>query len=58
MRFEDELSGKMIVNVGLVSLNDRTLTLTLNTRYPITTEGQAVIDSMEQNWKEQASRCI
>jgi succinyl-diaminopimelate desuccinylase len=45
--FEDELSGKMIMNVGLVSLVDRTVSFTVNTRYPITTEGRTVIDSMQ-----------
>jgi succinyl-diaminopimelate desuccinylase len=44
--FEDEASGRLILNVGLVSMDAEAVIVTINVRYPVTlTEGQ-VYDSL------------
>ncbi len=45
--FEDEVSGKLIFNVGMVKGNEKHISLTINTRYPITVEGASVIQGIE-----------
>ena len=44
--FEDEASGKLVLNVGVAAIDQKTATLTVNIRYPVTMETQQVYDAM------------
>lgn len=44
--FEDEPSGKLVLNVGKAAIDQKTATLTINIRYPVTMDGQQVYDAM------------
>ncbi len=46
--FEDEVSGKLIFNVGMVEGNEKHITLTINIRYPITVESELVIRGIDR----------
>ena len=46
--FEDEISGKLIFNIGMMTGDEKGLSLTVNTRYPITVEGEKVINGVEK----------
>lgn len=43
---EDEASGKLVLNVGLVNLDPEAARLTINIRYPITLTDEQVFDAM------------
>lgn len=43
---EDEPSGKLILNVGKVNIDDESASLTVNIRYPVTMNDEQVYDSM------------
>jgi len=42
----DDVSGKLIFNAGMIDLNENTVHLTVNVRYPITLDDEAVYSSM------------
>lgn len=44
--FEDELSGRLVFNVGMIEADKRTAKLTVNIRYPVTENDERVYDSM------------
>ncbi|MDW7672301.1 MAG: dipeptidase PepV [Bacillota bacterium] len=46
---EDDISGKLIFNVGLISADVHQLKLTVNTRYPITAKGEAVLNGIRNS---------
>ncbi len=43
---EDEPSGKLIFNVGMVNIDDESASVTINIRYPVTLSDEAVYDSI------------
>ncbi|MBQ3123035.1 MAG: dipeptidase PepV [Firmicutes bacterium] len=43
---EDEVSGKLTFNVGLIELDSESVTLTIDTRYPVTLEADMVYDGI------------
>lgn len=45
---EDDVSGKLIFNVGMMTGDAERLSLTINTRYPITVAGESVINGVEK----------
>jgi len=45
--FEDEPSGKLIVNVGMVAINEDIAQLTLNIRYPVSNTDEEVYAGIE-----------
>lgn len=44
--FEDEPSGKLIFNVGMVNIDDESASVTVNIRYPVTLNDDQVYESM------------
>lgn len=44
--FEDEPSGKLIFNVGVIDLDKKTVSLTINIRYPVTMDDEKVYAGM------------
>jgi len=46
--FYDEVSGKLIFNVGVIDLNEDEIKLTINIRYPVTYTTNVVYDAMEK----------
>ena len=44
--FEDEPSGKLIFNVGMVNIDDESASVTINIRYPVTMNDAQVYDSI------------
>ena len=44
--FEDEPSGKLIFNVGMIHIDDESATVTINIRYPVTMNEEQVYDSI------------
>ncbi|HML36035.1 MAG TPA: dipeptidase PepV [Bacillota bacterium] len=44
--FEDEHSGKLIFNVGMVNIDDESASITVNIRYPVTMNDDQVFDAM------------
>ena len=45
---EDEESGKLILNVGMMEINREMASATLNVRYPVTYTGEDVYDGVEE----------
>lgn len=45
--FEDELSGKLTFNVGLLSLSDAGFNMTVDIRYPVGNNVEEVVDGVE-----------
>lgn len=43
---EDEPSGKLVLNVGMAAIDQKTATLTVNIRYPVTAAGEQVYEAM------------
>lgn len=46
--FEDEPSGNLIFNVGVIDLNEEDIKITVNIRYPVTYTDTQVIEGMEK----------
>ncbi len=44
--FSDEPSGKLVWNVGMIDLNGKGVTLTINVRYPVTLDDEKVYDAL------------
>lgn len=44
--FSDEVSGKLLFNVGKIQIDQKTARLTVNIRYPVTGAGEAVYEAM------------
>lgn len=44
--FEDEISGKLTFNVGMIDLDQKTVKLTINARYPVTLNDAMVYDGV------------
>lgn len=44
--FSDEVSGKLIFNVGMASVDDEIAKLTINIRYPVTMDQDKIYNSM------------
>lgn len=44
--FEDEPSGKLIFNVGMVNIDDESATVTINIRYPVTMNDEQIYNSI------------
>lgn len=42
----DEESGKLVFNVGMIALSDEAVKLTINIRYPVTADGNQILDTM------------
>ncbi len=49
--FEDEISGKLIFNVGMIHMDAERMTITANIRYPITVSSDAVYDEIRKALK-------
>jgi succinyl-diaminopimelate desuccinylase len=45
--FQDEQSGRLVFNVGMVSLDPEAATLTINIRYPVTSSDEEIFRTME-----------
>ena len=46
-QFEDDQSGKVIVNVGTIDINDEVATMKMNIRVPVTYDNSAVMKGIE-----------
>ncbi|QQY79226.1 succinyl-diaminopimelate desuccinylase [Keratinibaculum paraultunense] len=49
--FEDEVSGKLNFNPGVIRMEDDKIVLSINVRYPITFTAQQVYDGIRENLK-------
>lgn len=47
--FSDDISGKLIFNVGTVDIDQTKGSIGVNIRYPITTQSEEVFDGLEKN---------
>lgn len=45
--FSDEESGNLTLNVGEISMDDESLTMTINVRYPVTLDHEKIYESIE-----------
>lgn len=50
--FEDELSGKLVFNVGMIDLNKNKLTITVNVRHPISIKSEGVYKGVRAEVEE------
>ena len=50
--FEDDISGKLNFNVGMIKLEEGKIVLTINIRYPIKTTSEEVYDGIRNNLKD------
>lgn len=50
--FEDDVSGKLNFNVGMIKLEEENIVLTINVRYPIKTTSEEVYDAIRENLKD------
>ena len=50
--FEDDISGKLNFNIGMVELKDSEIILTINVRYPIKSSAEEVYAGIRENLKE------
>lgn len=50
--FEDDISGKLTFNPGLIKYEDGKIILTINVRYPIKTSSKEVYDGIRENLKD------
>lgn len=50
--FEDEDSGKLTYNVGLLTITPEKLSMVTNIRYPITTSYDLVVQGLQDNYKK------
>ncbi len=46
--FQDEVSGKTVLNAGKIVMNSQAAALTLNVRYPVTLQEEAVYDGIRE----------
>ncbi|SDJ93936.1 dipeptidase PepV [Natronincola ferrireducens] len=46
--FEDDISGKLIFNVGIIDANEDFVDVTVNIRYPIKVTGKEVLEGIQQ----------
>ena len=49
---EDEISGKLNFNVGMIKIEDGKIKLTINVRYPIKSTAKEVYDGIRENLKD------
>lgn len=49
---EDKVSGKLTLNLGLIELNDRDITISLDIRFPISYKKEDIIQRIEKNLPE------
>ena len=56
--FEDEISGKLIFNVGMIYVDEKEAAVTVNIRYPITISSEEVYSGMHQSLKETEIKII
>lgn len=47
--FEDELSGKTIVNVGTIDMDTKSVRLAVNVRFPVSCDDEIIYRGMEEN---------
>ena len=47
-RFEDEVSGETILNVGMIEMDKSSVKLTINIRYPITKKSEDIYAGMDE----------
>lgn len=45
--FEDEKSGRLIFNVGVVNINEEIATLSINIRFPVSSSDEEVLEALE-----------
>lgn len=50
--FEDDVSGKLNFNVGMIKLEEGKIKLTINVRYPIKITSREVYDGIKENLKD------
>lgn len=50
--FEDEVSGKLSFNVGVIRTNEDEVRLTLNLRYPVTCKYEDMLDGLNKTLKD------
>lgn len=50
--FEDEDSGKLTYNVGLLNLDEKHVEMVTNVRYPITSAYDAVVDALKNQYQK------
>ncbi|MGM0409587.1 MAG: Sapep family Mn(2+)-dependent dipeptidase, partial [Bacillota bacterium] len=49
--FEDDISGKLIFNVGVIDISEEKAELTINIRYPVRSNAEDVYSGIEENLK-------
>lgn len=49
--FEDDISGKLIFNVGVINISEEKAELTINIRYPVRSNAEDVYSGIEKNLK-------
>ena len=49
---EDEVSGKLVFNLGVIELNEETASAVINVRYPVTKTGEEVYDKIDKKAAE------
>ena len=47
--FEDEISGGTVVNVGMIDLDTKKVSMSVNVRFPISFDDETIYDGMSQN---------
>ncbi len=47
--FDDDISGKLIFNVGVIDISDKKAELTINIRYPVSSNAEDVYSGIEEN---------
>lgn len=47
--FEDEISGGTVVNVGMIDLDTKRASMSVNVRFPISFDDETIYDGMSQN---------
>jgi succinyl-diaminopimelate desuccinylase len=52
VNFKDEDSGELTLNIGMISLENNSLEISVDIRYPVTIEKDAVLEGLEKNASE------
>lgn len=56
--FEDEVSGKLAFNVGMINKEDNKIIITINVRYPIHSSAEEVYQGISENLKDTAMKLV
>lgn len=55
--FEDEVSGKLTLNLGIVEIKDDKLVLTVNIRYPVSFSDKEIVNKISKIWNGEVIVC-